>query len=256
MLFNDGGAYEKSMGIWSRLIGDIFVEWLAADKGLRWLDVGCGNGAFSELIVTSCSPSEVHAIDPSVEQIEFARTRTDAAPTKFKVGDAMALPFDDDSYDIAVMALVLFFVPDPPKGIAEMVRTVRPGGVVTSYTWDQINKGSPSSLIGGQLSEMGFTAERPPNPWVSEMSALRDLWTSAGITDVKSRIITVEREFKDIEEYWEITSLFPTVQTILPILTEAQVDELKGRLRSHLSVGSNGYLTQTATATAIKGIVT
>ena len=46
MLFNDGAAYEKMMGSWSRLVGNVFIDWLSPNPGLRWLDVGCGNGAF------------------------------------------------------------------------------------------------------------------------------------------------------------------------------------------------------------------
>jgi ubiquinone/menaquinone biosynthesis C-methylase UbiE len=49
---------------------------------------------------------------------------------EFRQGDAMALPFPDNSFDLAVMALVIFFVPDPAKGVAEMVRVVSPGGTV------------------------------------------------------------------------------------------------------------------------------
>ena len=257
MLFNDGDAYEKSMGTWSRLVGDVFIKWLTAENELDWLDVGCGNGAFSELIVRSCSPKTVHAIDPSTEQIDFARTRPAVAGVaKFEVGDAMALPLDNNSFDIAVMALVIFFVPKPRKGLAEMIRVVRSGGTVASYTWDTINQGSPSSLIGRQLSEMGFTPESPPNPQVSEMTALGKLWSSGGLIDVESQIINVERQFRDIEEYWKIAALFPNIQKIIPVLTETQIDELKARLEPQLSIGSNGQLIQTATANAIKGSVT
>jgi len=49
--FEDGAAYERMMGVWSRLAGEIFLDWLAPPAGLRWIDVGCGSGAFSELIV-------------------------------------------------------------------------------------------------------------------------------------------------------------------------------------------------------------
>jgi ubiquinone/menaquinone biosynthesis C-methylase UbiE len=256
MLFNDGDAYEKSMGTWSRLVGDVFIKWLTAKNELDWLDVGCGNGAFSELIVRSCFPKTVHAIDPSTEQIDFARTRPAVAGVaKFEVGDAMALPLDNNSFDIAVMALVIFFVPKPRKGLAEMIRVVRSGGTVASYTWDTINQGSPSSLIGRQLSEMGFTPESPPNPQVSEMTALGKLWSSGGLIDVESQIINVERQFRDIEEYWKIASLFPNIQKIIPALTETQIDEVKARLEPQLSIGSNGQLIQTATANAIKGSV-
>ncbi len=38
--FSDGVAYERRMGLWSRLVGEVFLDWLGAPAGLRWLDVG------------------------------------------------------------------------------------------------------------------------------------------------------------------------------------------------------------------------
>jgi ubiquinone/menaquinone biosynthesis C-methylase UbiE len=255
MLFNDGAAYEKMMGNWSRLVGEVFIEWLTFNPGLRWLDVGCGNGAFSDLISSSCEPVAVHGIDPSTEQINFAQSRQIAAPATFQLGDAMALPLDDNNFDIAVMALVIFFVPNPAKGVAEMVRTVRPGGIVASYTWDRVNKGSPSDLVSQELRKIGFKPGSPPNSQASEMSALENLWSSAGISTIESRRITVERKFRNINEYWNITSLTPNIQHIVPLLTAAQIDEVKRRLQEHLSVDADGRISQHATANAIKGIV-
>src|SRR5450631_4595990 len=136
--FDDGAGYERMMGIWSRLAGDIFLDWLAPPPGLRWVDIGCGNGAFTELIVDRCAPAEVQGIDPSEDQLAFARTRPAARVAKFQQGEAMALPFADASFDAAVMALVLFFVPDPAKGVSEMVRVVVPGGAVVTYMWDML----------------------------------------------------------------------------------------------------------------------
>jgi ubiquinone/menaquinone biosynthesis C-methylase UbiE len=49
--FHDGAAYEQMMGVWSRSAGEVFLDWLAPPPELRWIDVGCGNGAFTELIV-------------------------------------------------------------------------------------------------------------------------------------------------------------------------------------------------------------
>ena len=70
--FDDGAAYERMMGNWSRRAGNIFLDWLAAPPGLKWIDVGCGNGAFTELIVERCAPAEVQGIDPSEGQLAFA----------------------------------------------------------------------------------------------------------------------------------------------------------------------------------------
>jgi len=46
---SDGEAYESQMGRWSRVVGEVFLDWLAVAEGLRWIDVGCGNGAFTEV---------------------------------------------------------------------------------------------------------------------------------------------------------------------------------------------------------------
>jgi trans-aconitate methyltransferase len=53
--FDDGAAYERMMGVWSRMVGEIFLDWVAPKPGLSWVDVGCGNGAFTELIVQRCA---------------------------------------------------------------------------------------------------------------------------------------------------------------------------------------------------------
>ena len=57
--FDDGASYERMMGVWSRLAGGIFLDWLAPPRGLRWIDVGCGNGAFTELLVERFAPVHV-----------------------------------------------------------------------------------------------------------------------------------------------------------------------------------------------------
>src|SRR5713101_1284646 len=91
--FDDGAAYERMMGVWSRLAGEIFLDWLAPRSGLRWIDVGCGNGAFTELIVERHAPAEVQGIDPSDGQLAYARTRPTTRIAQFQQGDATALPF-------------------------------------------------------------------------------------------------------------------------------------------------------------------
>jgi ubiquinone/menaquinone biosynthesis C-methylase UbiE len=73
--FADGDAYERLMGRWSRLAGEVFLDWLEIPANLRWLDVGCGDGAFTEALIARCAPSEVVAVDPSEGQLAFARTR-------------------------------------------------------------------------------------------------------------------------------------------------------------------------------------
>src|SRR5213596_323727 len=191
--FDDGAAYEQMMGIWSRLAGEIFLQWLAPPPKLRWIDVGCGNGAFTELLVARCAPAEVQGIDPSEAQLAFARTRPAARLAQFRQGDAMALPFPANSFDAAVMALVIFFVPEPAKGIAEMVRVVAPGGTIAAYAWDMLGAGYPGEAIRAELREFGLNPPLPPSVGASRIDTLRALWTGAGLDEIETREITVQR---------------------------------------------------------------
>jgi trans-aconitate methyltransferase len=67
--FNDGDVYERTMGVWSRLAGELFLDWLKPRPGIRWIDVGCGSGAFTELLVQRCAPAGTQGIDPSEAQL-------------------------------------------------------------------------------------------------------------------------------------------------------------------------------------------
>ena len=92
----------------------------------------------------------------------------------------MALPFPDDSFDAAVMALVIFFVPDPAKGVAEMVRVVRPDGPVATYAWDMMGGGFPMEPIQAEKRARGPEA-RPWDPYVglkpsNKLSRIRRSW--------------------------------------------------------------------------------
>jgi len=46
--FDDGAAYERMMGVWSQLAGEQFFDWIGFADGQRWIDIGCGNGAFTD----------------------------------------------------------------------------------------------------------------------------------------------------------------------------------------------------------------
>jgi SAM-dependent methyltransferase len=251
--FEDGAAYERMMGVWSRLAGDIFLDWLAPRSGLRWIDVGCGNGAFTELLVERCAPAEVQGIDPSEGQLAFARTRPAARLAQFRQGDAMALPFPADRFDAAIMALVIFFVPDPAKGVAEMVRVVGPGGTVATYVWDIFGGGFPQEPIQAEMRAMGLTPLRPPSAAASRMEALRELWTGAGLEAVATREIAVQRTFADFDDFWATTVSGASVAPTIAAMAPGDVDLLKTRVRARLPADAAGRITYGARANAIKG---
>ncbi|HUZ67593.1 MAG TPA: class I SAM-dependent methyltransferase, partial [Beijerinckiaceae bacterium] len=155
--FDDGAAYEEMMGVWSRLAGEVFLNWLAPSGGLKWIDVGCGNAASTAMIVDRCAPSEIQGIDPSEGQLAYARSRLAGSVAQFRQGEGAALPFPDGGFDIGVMALVVFFLPDPAKGVAEMARVVRPGGMIAAYAWDMLGGGFTLEPIFAELRKLGVS---------------------------------------------------------------------------------------------------
>jgi SAM-dependent methyltransferase len=253
--FDDGAAYEQMMGKWSRLAGEIFLDWLALPAGLRCIDVGCGNGAFTELLVERCAPVEVQGIDPSPAQLAFARSRPAARIAEFQQGDAMALPFPASRFDAAMMALVIFFVPEPAKGVAEMARVVRPGGIVAAYAWDMLGGGFPVEPIRIEMRALGLTPLSPPREDASRMDVLRELWAGAGLDAIETTEITVQRTFADFEDFWTTTLLGSSVGPTVAAMSSSDVARLKAGVRARLPADAAGRITYGARANAIKGRV-
>ena len=253
--FDDGAAYERYMGEWSRLAGETFLDWLAPRTGLRWLDVGCGNGAFTEMIIGRCAPASAHGIDPSEGQLAYARTRPAARVAQFSQGDAMALPFPDDTFDAAVMPLVIFFVPDPAEGVAEMARVVRPGGIVTAYAWDMEGGGFPYGALQEEMRGLGVAVPTPPSPEASRIDAMRDLWAGAGLDSVETREIDVRRTFNDFDDYWATVRGGPSVGSQLAAMAPETLASLEARMRARLPADAAGRITYGARANAVKGRV-
>ena len=243
------------MGKWSQLVGEAFLNWLAPKPGLRWLDVGCGNGAFTEMIVDRCAPVSAAGVDPSEGQLAFARTRPAARLAQFHQGDAMALPFPDNSFDVAVMPLVIFFVPEPAKGVAEMARVVSPRGFVTAYSWDMAGGGFPYDALHNEMRAMGVAVPVPPSRDASRIDVLQSLWTGAGLQSVETREISVRRTFADFDDYWTTVFGGPSVGRQLKAMAPEDLARLKDRMRTHLPADAGGRIACSARANAVKGRV-
>ncbi len=252
--FDDGTAYERYMGVWSRRVGEAFLDWLAPSSGGRWLDVGCGNGAFTELILARCAPSQVVGIDPSEAQLDYARALPSLRDATFLAGDAMALPFSDNDFDIAVMPLVIFFVPEPAQGVAEMVRVVRPGGLVCAYAWDMPGGGFPYSTLRADMEDSGLIVPKPPSPDASSINVMESLWKDAGLEEVRTHPITVQRTFADIHDYWTTVRGAPSVGGLIASMTPDQQAVLKERLRARFMPDATGRITLSARANAVSGL--
>jgi ubiquinone/menaquinone biosynthesis C-methylase UbiE len=174
---------------------------------------------------------------------------------KFHLGGALALPFGKDNFDAAVMALVIFFVPEPTKGVAEMARVVRPGGTVATYVWDMMGGGHPLELMHAEMHAIGFTVPRPPCSDVSQAVSLRRLWTNAGLDAVEEREITAQRTFADFEDFWTTSIMAATVSQMIAAMAPGDAELLKTRMRARLPADATGRITCGARANAIRGSV-
>lgn len=164
----------------------------------------------------------------------------------------MALPFDSARFDVAIMALVLFFVPDPHRGAAELARVTKPGGVVASYTWDILRGGTPTQHLWEELDSMGIPAARPPSAEISRFAALKALWAELGVRNVETRELVVERTFADFDDYW-LSMVVSSPSRVLEKLSDTESAELRRRLQARLPSSATGEITVHAWATAIKG---
>jgi ubiquinone/menaquinone biosynthesis C-methylase UbiE len=254
-LFTDGAAYERRMGRWSRLVGEVFLDWIAAPPGLRWVDVGCGNGAFTEVLIARCKPTTVNAVDPSEGQLSYARTRPGTKLAQFRIGDAQALPYDDRSFDAATMALAISFIPDPLKAAREMMRVVRPGGPVATYMWDLPAGGIPVAPMYRALQSLGITASMPGIE-VTRREAMQALWEQAGFQSVETRVIRIQVAYADFDDFWESYKV-PEGPAGLAIrkMSPPEIENLKVRLREHLPIAADGTIKYESFANAVKGHV-
>ena len=255
-LFADGEAYERLMGRWSRVAGEIFLDWLDTPANVRWLDVGCGNGAFTEALIARCAPDEVVGIDPSEGQLAFARTRPAARSAQFRIGDAQALPFGNDRFDVAVMALVVTYLSDPGRAVAEMARVVRPGGWVATYMWDVPGAGTPVHPIYVAMESLGMPAPRPPGAAVSRHDTMRALWEAAGLEAIETRVIRIPVMYSDFDDFWDSHSVpvAPSGNAIYE-LSSVVWERVRARLREQLLVGCDGRIAYESFANAVKGRV-
>jgi len=253
VFFDDAAAYEAFMGRWSRAAGNIFLDWVAPTKDACWLDVGCGTGVFTELIVDTASPSAVSAVDPTQVQIEHARRLPVGQRADFQVADAQALPFPDDAFDVVVAALVINFIPDRRRALAEMRRVGRAGGTVAAYVWDFAGERSPGSLLRTGLRTIGIEVADLPGSADSGLDALRSLFERAGLEQIATRTIDVTMSFANFDDLWrEMTPSFGPRGKTVADLSAADSARLIDRLRASLQAGPDGSVDYSVRAHAIK----
>jgi SAM-dependent methyltransferase len=136
------------------------VKFANVRAGQNVLDVACGTGVVA--ITAARLHTRVSGVDLTPELLERARenARIANAEISFREGDAEALPFDDGSFDVVISQFGHMFAPRPNVAIAEMLRVLRPGGMIAFATW-------PPELLIGASFKLVSTFMPPPPPGVA-----------------------------------------------------------------------------------------
>jgi len=255
--WTSGEAYEIWMARWSRLLAPQFLDWLALPPGAAWLDVCCGTGILSAAIAERCRPARVLGVDRAKTQIEFARERRGGPGIEFQVGDAMALPAADHSFDVCVCGLGLNFVPDAVGALGEMRRVTRPGGTIAAYVWEY--SGNVRFLREFWDAAIALDAEavkfdqglRFP---VCTLEGLREAFADAGFEQVATRPLEIVTCFADFDDYWKPFLLGQgSGPTYLAGRDEGIRAAIRERLRAALPADADGSISMGARALAIRG---
>jgi SAM-dependent methyltransferase len=196
-----GDAYDRFMGRYSRPLAARLAEWLEVAPGQRAVDVGCGPGALTGVLVDRLGPDRVAAIDPSAPFVEACRERFPEVDVR--QGGAESLPFEDDSFDVAAACLVVHFMSDPVRGLGEMRRVTRPGGWVGATVWDLAGARAPMAPVWAGLAAVApRTGGESGLPGGSEGDLARILG-DAGLRDVEVDELPVTVTHPSFEEWWE-----------------------------------------------------
>ena len=239
------------MSAWSRAAGAQFLDWLALPQGQRWLDVGCGSGAFTALLAERAAPAELHGIDRSPAMLAYARERLPHS-VQLHEGDAAALPFSDASFDAAVMPLVIVFLDEPLRAVAEMRRVVRPGGVVATYIW-ALPDGFPYHTAFTILRDIGVLPDRAASDDSTELPQLQALWQRAGLHNVTTAAFSVSHRCPDFAAWWQALQDSASIGERLAALSDDARQAVQEAARTRLPIAADGSITITARAHAVRG---
>ena len=247
MVFGDAGSYARFMGRFSEPLAPLFADLVEVPDAGRVLDVGCGPGALTAVLVDRFGADRVDAIDPSPRFVAAARERLPGVDVR--EGSAEQLPYADDTYAAAYAQLVVHFMSDPVQGLAEMARVTRPGGVVAACVWDHPGGRGPVSPFWSavEVLDPGGTAEASAG---SREGHLVQLFHEAGLTDVEGGELAVTVTLDSFEDWWApYDQPAGSSADYLATRTPEQVAELKELCRTRLPDGPFEQTAVTWTAT-------
>jgi SAM-dependent methyltransferase len=197
-------AYDAHIGRYGAALGAALIDAAGVGSGGRALDVGCGPGALTAVLAQRLGAANVAAIDASEPFVSACRARVPGADVR--VASAEALPFGDGAFDAVLSQLVVNFLPDAARGVAEMARVARPGATVAACVWDYADGMTLLRAFWDAAIALDPDGAAPLDegvrmPHCSE-DGLRALWAAAGLGEIRSGALVVGASYASFDDLW------------------------------------------------------
>ena len=203
---HDASGYEQLMGRWSRRLAPAFIEFAGIGGGEKVLDVGCGTGSLTFELAAHPELREIRGIDFSPIFIEAAQERSNDPRVVVEQADATDLPYPDHSFDRALAMLVLHFVPNTERAIAEMRRVVRPGGVVAATVWDHLGGMPGMRMMVDTVAMMSEAGRQMRNRYLFQPmmgpGEMKRAFLEAGLAEVEYTQLMIRMDYSDFDDFW------------------------------------------------------
>ena len=146
--------YERYMvPLLFRPYAELLAERARELGGQRILETAAGTGVVTAALAAALPDAEIVATDLNPPMLDVAQARVASPNVSFRQADALALPFEDASFDLVVCQFGVMFYPDKVRGNAEARRVLTEGGHYLFAVWDRIERNALSHLANQSLIE-------------------------------------------------------------------------------------------------------
>lgn len=195
----EAGSYDRLMGRYLPTLGVAFADSAGVAPGQRVLDVGCGPGGLTTVLVGRVGADRVAAVDPSATFVAACRERHPGVDVR--EGVAEELPYGDATFDASLASLVVGFMSDPVAGVAEMRRVTRPGGRLALSFWTLDGMPLLQTFWAAVAAVTGEAGSDDTRPGRRDGDLVR-LLEGAGAGDAEQSRISGTATYADVDDFW------------------------------------------------------
>jgi SAM-dependent methyltransferase len=259
---NDGPAYEKFLGRWTKELAPRFLDFAAFPDEGPILDIGTGTGSLAFTMAERWPSRRIVGIDIAEPYIFHARQNaTLSSQPEFETGNATALRFEDRTFAASAAQLVLNFVPDAGAAASEMRRVTRPGGTVAATVWDfrggLVYQRLFWDTAAGIDPKAGDARDRLFSSELGLPGGLPNLFRVAGLKEVQQASLTIRMKYANFDDYWRplLGGQGPVGTYVASLAGNLRLNVEDAVRRAYCSGSPDGERSLTATAWAVRGTV-